>query len=65
MSANETMGLTAVEAANECRVSANTFMTWVHQGRVPYIRIGRKYLFNRELLNDFLKGNTSGATTIK
>ena len=65
MSANETMGLTVVEAANECRVSANTFMTWVHAGKVPYIRIGRKYLFNRQLLNEFLKGNTSEATTIK
>jgi hypothetical protein len=34
-------------------------MVWVHAGRVPYIRIGRKYLFNRELLNDFLKGRTN------
>lgn len=65
MGDNQTLGLTLVEASNECRVSPNTFMAWVRAGRVPYIRIGRKYLFSRELLNDFLKGRIPPTGTAK
>jgi len=54
--ANDTMGLTLGEAANELRVSQNTLASWVKAGRVPYIRIGRKYLFSREEIASFLKG---------
>ena len=56
MANNETMGLTLGEASIECRVSQNTFASWVKAGRVPYIRIGRKYLFSREEIARFLKG---------
>jgi excisionase family DNA binding protein len=53
---NETMGLTLGEAANELRVSQNTLTAWVKAGRVPYIRIGRKYLFSTEEIRRFLRG---------
>jgi len=56
MTTNGTMGLTLSEASIECRVSQNTFASWVRAGRVPYIRIGRKYLFSREEIAKFLKG---------
>ncbi len=52
----ETLGLTKSEAAHELRISENTLTAWVKAGRVPYIRIGRKYLFSRDELNRFLKG---------
>jgi excisionase family DNA binding protein len=54
--ANDTLGLTLGEAANELRISQNTLTAWVKAGRVPYIRIGRKYLFSAEELRRFLRG---------
>jgi excisionase family DNA binding protein len=54
--ANDTMGLTLGEAANELRISQNTLTAWVKAGRVPYIRIGRKYLFSAEEIRRFLRG---------
>lgn len=54
----ETLGYTLSEAANQCRVSDHTMRGWVKQGIGPkYIKIGRKYLFSRESIIDFLNGN--------
>jgi excisionase family DNA binding protein len=54
---NETMALTLGECANELRISQNTLTSWIKSNKGPtYIRIGRKYLFSREEVAAFLRG---------
>lgn len=55
---NETLGYTLSEAANQCRVSDHTMRAWLKAGVGPkFIKVGRKYLFSRESLVEFLNGN--------
>jgi excisionase family DNA binding protein len=54
---SETIALTTPEAARELKVSVNTLLKWVKQGRVPAVRIGgRKYLFSRIELEKLIAG---------
>lgn len=54
----DTMAMTASEAANELKISVNTLLKWVKEGRVPAVRIGgRKYLFSRVELEKLMAGS--------
>ncbi len=56
--ANETMALTTVEAAREMRISVNTLLRWVAEGKVPAVRLGgRKLLFSRAEILKLVAGN--------
>lgn len=44
--------LTIQEAAEFCRVQPNAIYVWMRSGKIPYIKVGSKTLFNRsDLLN--------------
>jgi len=59
MMVDETMGLTLSEASHQLRVSDNTLREWLRKNKGPqYIRIGRKYLFSRESIAAFLRGQS-------
>jgi len=47
--------LTAKEAAEFLRVHPVTLYSWVSQGRIPSIKMGRKRLFDRGELEKWLK----------
>jgi len=54
--ANETIALSTIEAARELRCHPNTLLRWVAEGRVPYIRLGRKLLFSRSEISKLVAG---------
>lgn len=43
------------ELAVICRAAPQTIRNWVARGKVPYIQIGRRYLFHRSSLQQWLK----------
>jgi excisionase family DNA binding protein len=49
--------LTTEEAAELLRVSTRTLRRWMERGKVPYIRLGRKFLFRRVQL--LVEGRTA------
>lgn len=48
------------EAAEFFDVSPSTLYRWANEGRVPYIRYGRAYRFDREVLVSLGRSNLSG-----
>lgn len=52
----DTVGWSLDRTAHELGVSNNTLVTYIKTGRVPYIRIGRKYIFSAEEIRRFLRG---------
>lgn len=55
--ANETIALTTAETARELRVSVNTLLRWVQQGKVKAIRLGgRKLIFSRKEIEKLVSG---------
>jgi excisionase family DNA binding protein len=54
----ETMALTAAQAAHELQISVGTLYAWVKAGKISYFRIGRKYLFGRKSIEEFLESGT-------
>ena len=54
----ETMALTAAQAAHELQISVGTLYAWVKAGKIGYFRIGRKYLFGRKSIEQFLESGT-------
>jgi excisionase family DNA binding protein len=53
--------LTLVEAALLLRVSARTLETWSRgpNPRIPSVRLGRRVLFERSALEDWIKRHTT------
>ena len=47
--------LTAREAADVLRVGVPTLRGWVKEGRTPFVRLGRRILFDRDALLRWLK----------
>jgi excisionase family DNA binding protein len=45
------------EAANFLHVSIHTIRAWSWQRKLPAVRLGRKLLFRREDLENFIKRN--------
>ena len=43
------------EAADHLNISPFTLRAWVHQGRVPYIKLGSRVLFDKDDLRDFIE----------
>jgi excisionase family DNA binding protein len=50
--------LTVSEAAQRLRISGFTLLSWVSQRRIPYVKIGRRALFNPSDLDNFIKSCT-------
>ena len=50
--------LTVDEAAQRLGVSKYTLRGWVSQRRIPYVKIGRRTLFNPADLNNLIKAST-------
>lgn len=45
------------KASKELSVSIFALRSWVHQRRLPVVRLGRRVLFRREDLEAFVKKN--------
>jgi len=45
------------EGARELKISVHTMRAWVFQKRIPFVRLGRRILFRRSDLEDFVKRN--------
>jgi len=50
--------LTVLEAAQRLRVSEYTLRGWISQRRIPYVKIGRRTLFNPADLDNLIKDST-------
>ena len=46
--------LTVPEVADELQVKPSTIYTWVRQGQIPHVRIGRLIRFSFEQIEKFL-----------
>lgn len=57
---NETELITRIEAARILNLHPMTLCAWARKKKVdlPYIRIGRKILYSKKDINDFLKRHT-------
>jgi excisionase family DNA binding protein len=51
------------EMAKTLRMSPHTLRQWVHEGKVPFVRIGRIILFEKNKLEDFVRENTTESTS--
>ena len=56
---NETIALSTIEAARELRCHPNTLLRWVSEGKVPYVRLGRKLLFSRSEISKLVAGQSN------
>ncbi len=45
------------EAAGELRISIHTIRAWTYQKRFPVIKLGRRVLVEREVLEKFVRDN--------
>lgn len=45
------------EASKELRLSIHTIRAWVYQGRIPFVRLGRRVLLRRADLEAFVNKN--------
>ena len=51
--------LTIPEAVNKCEgIGDYTLRKWIREGSLPSVKIGKKYLINEQVLEDFLKGES-------
>ena len=50
--------LTVAEAAQRLRISEYTLRGWISQRRIPYVKIGRRTLFNPADLVNLIKDST-------
>jgi excisionase family DNA binding protein len=53
--------MTAIEAANQLRIHPVTLQRWAREGRVPYLKLGRKVLFSASQLNRWIESNYTGS----
>jgi len=49
------------EAAVAMRCSIHTIRAWTYQRKLPVVRLGRKVLFRREDVENFINKNVVGA----
>jgi excisionase family DNA binding protein len=52
--------LSVVEAATRLGISKWTLISWMGKGRVPYVRLGRRVLFDPQDLAAWVEGNKVG-----
>jgi len=52
------MLLTIEETSNLLKIKKNTIYAWVHNKKIPYIKMGGKLVFSSEKLNEFIKINS-------
>jgi len=53
------MKLITIEQASELlNTPVGTLYVWVHYKKIPFVKIGRKLLFNESLLIDYINSNT-------
>ncbi|HXX33816.1 MAG TPA: helix-turn-helix domain-containing protein [Thermodesulfobacteriota bacterium] len=45
------------EGAKELKISIHTLRSWVYQGRLPFVHLGRRVLLRREDLEAFVDKN--------
>jgi len=50
--------LTIEEAAELLNTKVGTLYVWVHQRKIPFIKIGRKLAFSEEALIEYIHLNT-------
>jgi excisionase family DNA binding protein len=55
--------LTSTEAAALMRVHRSTLLRECKAGRVPYRRLGRRFLFSRQALDEWMRAAPSAGTT--
>ena len=48
--------LTIAETATNFGISQYAVRKWVNEGELPAVRIGKKYLLNEQVVENFLKG---------
>ncbi len=57
------MLLDADEAAKYVKLAPTTLRRWAWEGKVPSVKLGRRLLFRRESLEEFIKANERPAIT--
>ena len=50
------------ETAEICRVSVPTLRLWTYRGKLPVVKLGRKCLFRRVDLENFIAQHTGAVT---
>jgi len=45
------------EGARELKLSIHTLRAWIYQGRIPFVRLGRRVLLRREDVEEFVSKN--------
>lgn len=50
--------LTIEETSNFLNIKVGTLYIWVHQRKIPFIKLGRNLAFSEEQLIEFIKSNT-------
>lgn len=50
--------LDSKEAAREMKISIHTLRAWTYQKRLPVVKLGRKSLFRREDIENFVSRST-------
>jgi excisionase family DNA binding protein len=50
--------LDSKEAAKEMKISIHTLRAWTYQKRLPVVKLGRKSLFRREDIENFVSRST-------
>jgi len=56
---DETIAMSTIEAARELRCHPNTLLRWVAEGKIPYLRIGRKLLYSRSEISKLVAAGQS------
>lgn len=51
------------EAAQCLRLQPSTLRRWVYERRISYVKLGRRVLFRKDVLDDLIKNSERPATT--
>lgn len=49
--------LTIKEVSNKLQVSQSVVYTLIHEGKLPVFQIGRKFIIDEEVLDNYIKEN--------
>jgi len=60
---NLTMALTPEQIAAETSLHINTVYTYIKSGKIPSVKLSRRYLVSRAEFEKFLAGQSSQSTT--
>ena len=55
--------LTITETQARLRVSMPTIRSWIHQGRLPVVRLGRRVLIHESVLEKIVNEGLDSVTT--